>query len=60
MFIGGAPTRPRTDRIRALYDQLEAYLPDCGRRILLPGVAIARRKNALIKSTNCSWTFSTS
>jgi pimeloyl-ACP methyl ester carboxylesterase len=37
MFIGGAAD-PSIDLTRALYDQLEAYLPNLRKKVLLPGV----------------------
>jgi pimeloyl-ACP methyl ester carboxylesterase len=37
MFIGGAAD-PAIDLSRALYDQLEAYLPNLRKKVLLPGV----------------------
>ena len=43
--------------IQGLYYQLETYLPRLSKKVMLPAWVIARRKNAAIKSTNCSWNF---
>jgi pimeloyl-ACP methyl ester carboxylesterase len=56
MFIGGAADPSLEPApIRALYDQLEAYCPDCGKRCSCLAWGIVRRKSKLTRSTNYSW-----
>jgi len=40
--------------MRAVYDLLETFIPGLRKKCCYPALGTARRKNARMKSTNCS------